>query len=109
MENAAKRIGLTASEIEELSVPTYDLDEVGSAKFTFADAECEIRVDGIDVDQYWQKGGKTIASIPKSIKEQYPEELKEISKSIKDLRKMLPAQKYRIENLYLAPEEVEVC
>ncbi len=105
IQTAANRNGLTASEIEELSVPTYGLGKVGFAKFTLDDAACEIQVNGVDVEQGWQKGGKRIASVPKNIKEHHPDELKEITQAVKDIRKMLPAQRDRIENLYLAQKK----
>jgi hypothetical protein len=105
LETAAKRMGLSADEVEELSVPSYGLDEVGFASITLEDAVCEIRVDGVEVEQNWMRGGKKLASAPKNVKEQYPDELKEIAQSVKDIRKMLPAQKDRIENLYLAQKK----
>jgi hypothetical protein len=39
--------------------------------------------------------------VPKAVKEHYAEDLKEIKAAATDLRKMLPAQRDRIENLYL--------
>ncbi len=105
LETAAKRMGLSADEVEELSVPSYGLDEVGFASITLEDAVCEIRVDRVDVEQSWMRGGKKLASAPKNVKEQHPDELKEITQSVKDIRKMLPAQKDRIENLYLAQKK----
>jgi hypothetical protein len=54
------------------------------------------------VEQVWiRNDGKRLSSTPKAIKEKYTEELKEISQAVKDIRKMLPAQRDRIDNLYL--------
>ena len=101
LEIAARRMGLTPNEIEELSVPTYGLEEVGLARMVFDDVICEIRVNGTEVTQTWCRGDKPLASVPKTVKEQIPDELKEISQTVKDIRRMLPAQRDRIENVYL--------
>jgi len=45
--------------------------------------------------------GKRQSSVPQAVKEQHAEELKELNQAVKDIRKMLPAQAARIENLYL--------
>jgi len=92
LETAARRLGMTAEEIEEMSVPTYGLEEVGLRRDYFGEVVSEVKVDGSDVEQIWvRKDAKRIASAPKAVKEKYPEELKEISQAVKDIRKMLPA------------------
>ena len=102
LETAAKRLGMTAEEIEEMSVPTYGLEEVGLRRDDFEEIVSELRVDGSDVEQVWvRKDTKRLASAPKAVKEKYPEELKEISQAVKDIRRMLPAQRDRIDNLHL--------
>lgn len=106
LDIAAKRIGITAEEIEEMSVPTYGLDEVGLRRDEFDEVTSELRVDGSDVEQVWtRKDGKRLSSAPKAVKEKYPEELKEISQAIKDIRKMLPAQRDRLDNLFLSQKK----
>src|SRR5687767_11604259 len=102
LEIAANRTGITAEEIEEMSVPTYGLQEVGLRRDMFDEVNSELRVNGSEVEQVWtSKNAKRLASAPKALKEKYPEELKEISQAVKDIRKMLPAQRDRIDNLYL--------
>ena len=102
LEIAARRIGITAEEIEEMSVPTYGLEEVGVRRDDFEEAVSEVRVDGSDAEQLWvRKDAKRLAAAPKAIKEKFPEELQEISQAVKDIRKMLPAQRDRIDNLFL--------
>lgn len=102
LDSAARRTGITAEEIEEMSVPTYGLDEVGLRRDEFDEVTSELRVDGSDVEQVWtRKDAKRLSSAPKAIKEKYPDEIKEISQAIKDIRKMLPAQRDRIDSLFL--------
>jgi hypothetical protein len=102
LETAARRLGLTAEEIEEMSVPSYGLEEVGLRRDELEEVCSELRVDGNEVEQIWtRKDGKHLASAPKALKEKYPDELKEISQAAKDIRKMLPAQRDRLDNLFL--------
>jgi len=102
LEAAARRLDLTAEEIEELSVPNYGLATVGQAQFTFEDTVCQIQVDGLEVTTIWQRGEKKLTAPPKTLKERYAPELKAITQTVKNLRQMLPAQRDRIENVYLA-------
>ena len=106
LEIAAKRTGITAEEIEEMSVPMYGLQEVGLRCDTFDKISSELRVNGSEVEQVWiSKNAKRLASAPKALKEKYPEELKEISQAVKDIRRMLPAQRDRIDNLFLQQKQ----
>lgn len=102
LEIAAQRMGMTAETIEEMSVPTYGLEKVGLRRDDFEDVISELRVNGSEVEQVWaRKDGKVLSSAPKAIQEKYSEELKEITQAGKDIRKMLPAQRDRIDNSYL--------
>lgn len=103
LEMAARRLGMTPEEIEEMSVPTYGLEEVGLRRYDFGEIISELRVDGSEVKQVWtRKAGKQLTSVPKAVKEKYPEELKEVAQAVKDIRKMLPAQRDRLDNLFLS-------
>src|SRR5690349_25150181 len=99
LETAAKRTGMTTEEIEEMSIPTYGLEEVGLRRDAFGEVTSEVRVNGSEAEQVWvRKDSKYLTSCPKAVKEQYPAELKEITQAIKDIRRMLPAQRDRIDN-----------
>ena len=102
-DTAAKRIGLPRDEIEEMAVPTYGLQEVGKGHEQLAGFTAEINVTGTStVELRWVKpDGKRQSSVPHAVKDQQAEELKELNQAVKDIRKMLPAQATRIENLYL--------
>lgn len=106
LEIAANRIGMTAEEIEEMSVPTYGMEQVGLRRDDFEDVISELRVNGSEVEQVWvRKDAKRLTSAPKAVKEKYPEALKEIAQAVKDIRKMLPAQRDRIDNLFLVQKK----
>ncbi|HEX5911893.1 MAG TPA: DUF4132 domain-containing protein, partial [Rubrobacter sp.] len=90
-------------EIEELSVPTYGLQEVGVRHAKLGEFGVELVVTGTSTTELrWIKpDGKRQKSVPKAVKEHSAENLKEINAAATDLRKMLPAQRDRIENLYM--------
>jgi hypothetical protein len=100
---AAKSLELPPEEIEEMSVPTYGLEEVGIGRKQFGEYTAELTVTGTKAAELcWIKpDGKKQTSVPQAVKTDYAEELKEITQAVKDIRKMLPAQLERIENLYL--------
>jgi hypothetical protein len=104
-ELAARRTGLSADEIEELAVPSYGLEEVGLRRDVFGEFVSTLKVNGSDVSQVWEKAGKALKSAPQAVKTEHAEESKEITQALKDIRKMLPAQRDRIENLFLAQKK----
>jgi hypothetical protein len=103
LAEAAKRAGLPKDEIEEMSVPTYGLQEVGVRREFFGEYHAELVVTGASSAElrWFKPDGKRQASVPQSVKENHAEELKELMQALKDVRKMAPAQGERIDNLYL--------
>jgi hypothetical protein len=103
LNTAAERAGMPLEEIEEMSVPAYGLQEVGVRRQQIGEFGAELVVTGTSAAELrWiTPDGKRQKSVPKAVKEHHPEELKELKTAATDLRKMLPAQRDRIENLYL--------
>ena len=100
---AAERLNVPRAEIEEMAVPAYGLEEVGCRREQLGDFTAELVVTGTSsVELRWLKpDGKPQKSVPKVVKDNHAEELKELKQAAKDIQKMLPAQRDRIENLYL--------
>jgi hypothetical protein len=103
LNTAAGKAGMPLQEIEEISVPAYGLQEVGVRRAQLGEFRVELVVTGTSTTELrWIKpDGKRQKSVPKAVKEHSAEELTEIKAAATDLRKMLPAQRDRIENLYL--------
>jgi Domain of unknown function (DUF4132) len=103
LNTAAGQAGMPLQEIEEISVPAYGLQEVGVRRAKLGEFGVELVVTGTSTTELrWIKpDGKRQKSVPKAVKEHSAEDLKEIKAAATDLRKMLPAQRDRIENLYL--------
>lgn len=100
---AAARAGIGRDEIDEISVPDYGMQEVGCRRERLGDFTAELTVSGADgIELVWIGGdGKRRASVPAAVREQFPEELKELKTAGREIREMLGAQRDRIENLYL--------
>jgi hypothetical protein len=103
MEDVAARTGQTAADLAESAIPTFDLDSEGKRRVSFAEFTAEIAVTGsTDVAVHWfAASGKQQKSIPAELKRDHAPALKELQRTAKDIGKMLPAQRTRIERLLM--------
>ncbi len=107
LATAAQRLRLEADELEELAVPSYDLTTVGRRRVPLGEFTAELRVTGVSsVALDWRgPDGKARAAAPAAVKREHADELKALNQSIKDIRSMLPAQRDRLDRLYLEPRQ----
>mgnify|MGYP001809790313 CR=1 FL=1 len=100
---AAIRAGLPRDEIEELGVPTYGLEAVGLRRETLGEFTAELVVTGTSstVLRWLKPDGQPQKSVPKAVKDNFAEELKALKQAAKDIQKMLPVQRDRLEAVYL--------
>jgi len=102
----ADRVGIPREELEEMSVPTYGLSEVGRRQDKFGAYTGEILISNSDVVVHWKDdGGKQIKSCPAALKVEFADELKDFKQSLNDIDKMIPAQAARIEQTYLQQKD----
>ncbi len=99
---AAAREKLPREDIEELAVPSYGLEEVGHLRETFGDYQPELTVDGSSAALHWLKQDRPIKSVPAAVKKEHAAELKELQAAVKDINAMLPAQRERLDTLFLS-------
>ncbi len=100
---AAERSGLPREELEEMSVPTYGLTDVGVCEETMGEFTARLTITGTTTTELvWVKSdGKTQRAVPAAVKEGFKDDLKELQAAAKDIQKMLPAQRQRIDGLFL--------
>jgi hypothetical protein len=100
---AAERSGLPRDEIEEMSIPTYGLTGVGVAEEPMGEFTARLTITGTTTTELvWVKAdGKTQRAVPASVKESHKDDLKEMQAAAKDIQRMLPAQRERIDGLFL--------
>ncbi|HVM59697.1 MAG TPA: DUF4132 domain-containing protein [Verrucomicrobiae bacterium] len=103
LDEAARRAGLSRGDLEELSVPTYGLDENSCLREEIGGVTAELQIVGShDVTVRWIKSdGKSQASVPAEVKRDFPDDLKQLQRTCRDMEKMLPAQQARLERLLL--------
>ena len=103
LEGTAERLGIGRDELEEMSVPGYGLTDVGVLEEEMGSFTARLTVvSSSGTELVWVKSdGKVQKSVPAEVKRDFKEELKELKAGAKDIQKMLPAQKERIENLFL--------
>ena len=99
---AAAREGVSVEDIEELGVPTHDLREVGRTVVSFGDHRAELEiVDTATVRLRWRDGsGKSRTSAPAAVKREFPEQVKQLRASVKDITALLRARRDRLEISY---------
>ena len=107
LDKAAERQGLTKAELEEMSVPTLGLTEAGLRRETLGGFTAELRVTGTaSTELTWlTPEGKPQKSVPKAVKEGHADELKALSAAGREIQKLLPGQRDRLERLYLFPRD----
>lgn len=99
---SANALGLPRDQIEELGVPAYGLEEVGHTSTELGDYRAELQIIGSNAKLCWfDVNHKSLKSVPAKVKSEFKEELKELQQSLKDIQAMLPAQKDRIDSLFL--------
>lgn len=100
----AERTGTAREELEELAVPGYGLTEVGMRAEQMGDFTAELVVTATtSTELRWRKAdGKLQKSVPAAVKSEFPNDLKALKAAAKDIKKMLPAQRDRIDNLFSA-------
>lgn len=99
---AAAALALPRDQIEELGVPAYGMEEVGRRTEMFDNYRGEIEVTGSDAALKWfDAGGKALKAVPARVKSEFKEGLKDLQQSLKDIQSMLPAQRDRIDSMFL--------
>ena len=104
LDKAADLSGQTREDLEELTVPTYDLDAEGCLRQAFGQFTAEYRIHGPDsMELQWRKAdGKRQKSAPAEVKESHSAKFSKFKQTLKDIEKMLPAQRQRIERLLMS-------
>jgi hypothetical protein len=102
-DSAASALGLPRDQIEELGVPSYGLENVGLRSEQLAPYRAQIQVTGSDAQLLWfDAADKPLKAVPAKIKSDFKDDLKDLQQSLKDIQAMLPAQRDRIDSMFIA-------
>jgi Domain of unknown function (DUF4132) len=101
---AAQKTGLSREDLEELSIPTYNLARDGTFQQTLGTATATIKIIGTQkVELSWTNNGKPQKSVPADVKANFAGELKTLKRTVDDIKKSLSIQRDRLEQMYLLP------
>ena len=103
LSSVATRTGQTPEDLAEQAVPTYGLNAGSRLTRTLGPFTATLAITGsTDADLTFSSEGRTHKSIPAEVKRDHAAALKELQKTQKDIEKMLPAHKIRLERLLMS-------
>ncbi|MDC8005143.1 DUF4132 domain-containing protein [Aureisphaera galaxeae] len=104
LDEASKKLGISASEIEEISIPDFGLKD-GIKTYTFNDYTLTLEIVELGkVNLIWEKpDGKNQKTTPSFVKTttKHTQLLKKAKADVAQIKKYLTAQRDRIDRLYL--------
>jgi hypothetical protein len=97
--NAVLRSGMSRAEIEEISLPTFGLDQAGTLRRQLGECSALLSIVGtLDVALKWlDAAGKELEEKP-AVPKKHAGDEKALKQLAKDIEKMLGAQRDRVEN-----------
>ncbi|MEN7546337.1 DUF4132 domain-containing protein [Rapidithrix thailandica] len=104
IDEASEKLGISAIELEELSVPDFDLVD-GKKSVAFDDYHLEVAITGIGKTQltWYKPDGNPQKSVPAFVKStrKHKERLKRLKDEVKQIQKYTTAQRDRIDRLFV--------
>jgi hypothetical protein len=102
LEEAARQAGMSREDLEELTVPTFSLEQ-GHLRISIGPAVAEIQIIGLNTQiQWYDAAGNPRKAEPAEVKRGYKAERKDLKRLCDDITRMLCAQRDRLEHLPLA-------
>jgi hypothetical protein len=95
LEQAAMTAGVTKGQLLERQVPTFGLDADGRKEVELGRANAIVERDRLT----WLSDGKPVKTVPKSVREEHADELREVRAEQKEIKKASVAERLRVESL----------
>ena len=108
LNQAASRAGITRNDLEDIAVPTFDLELPGVLRRDAGTYVAELSVVGsAQTSISWTSAeGKRSKSVPTEVKHSHADVWKALKRTAKEAEGMLRAQRSRLEKLYLTDHSV---
>lgn len=108
LDEAAKGAGLSKQDLEDIAVPTFDLELPGVLRRQAGEYMAELAIAGsVQAALTWTTAkGKASKSVPAEVKRSDPELLKSLKRTAKDAEQMLRAQRSRLEKVFISEHSV---
>ena len=102
-KTAAANAGMSEDDLIEIGVPNFGLVNVGELREELADFTAEATINAHQPHQLqWRRtDGKIQKTVPKAVKESAGDQLKNLKKRLKDIDKLMPSLRHRIEHQFL--------
>ena len=102
LNEAAAEAGITRGELDELSIPTHDLDARGAAEIAVGEGAALLAISGTaSVDVTWRAAnGKVSRSVPAALKE-HKDAIKSVKALAKEIEADLSVQPQRLQRSWL--------
>ena len=97
MNEAAERNQVSRDDLEAMAVPTFGLDAAGLRVERAGDCEARLTLGLEGASLVWSREGKTLKSVPASVKEEHADLLKDLNRTLKELEGQVAAQRSRLE------------
>jgi len=96
--------GMTAADLEEISLPDFGFDGGGNLEISVGPATAVLNITEMcELETHWRGAdGHWLKSPPSAVKEQHADALKVFKSQIKEIDETLRAQRLRLERIYLA-------
>jgi hypothetical protein len=105
LDETARRAGMSREDLEELTVPTFDLEQ-GRLRIPIGPAVAEIHLVGLAAQIQWcDATGNPRKAEPAEVKHGYKAERTDLKRLCVDITHMLAAQRDRLERLPLAERQ----
>lgn len=105
LDRIAKSKGLPVKDLIEISVPDFDLGADGMSEKTVGNYRAQLRLKASSsAELIWiNQTGRELKGVPAAIRNEHKQTLQELRQECEQMRKVLSAQRKRLESLYLAP------
>jgi hypothetical protein len=102
MNEAADRNHVSRDDLEAMAVPTFGLDADGIRIERAGDCEAKLAIGREGACLSWRHENKALKTVPAKVKEDHPDLLKDLNRSLKELEGQLAAQRFRLERQLLS-------
>jgi hypothetical protein len=109
IQETGARLGIPADVLVEIGVPSFGLDSDGTYTEEFGDCSATVSIKRGSTSVTWAKTGKHVSSVPSSVKTAFPNELKTLKATVKELVATIQAHTFRIESMFLNPRTMAIA
>ncbi|NUK08008.1 DUF4132 domain-containing protein [Streptomyces lunaelactis] len=104
LQAVAERAGITPSMLRERAVPSVGLDARGIREQPLADYTAVLSITASAAATLSFRGpqGRVLRSAPKAVREEFGEQLTDIRGALKQLRALMPVERWRLEEHLMA-------